>query len=1300
MPVRSTRAARPAAPRHRLERPAPPRRRRTALLAVTALAFSTTLGSVLAASPARAAGPWYVAPGGANGASCLSAAAPCATLSGVLAKPGFQAGDTVNVAAGTYADRPLVTKAVKVVGGGAGATFTGSASTTAGWALAVNAGTATVELQNVTLTGGSYQAGGALPVVSGNVRTTNVSITNSRSTAGGGAYLWAGSATLTMTGGEVSGNRATATGANLGWGGAFYVGAGTSLTLDGTTVRDNVADGAGKAYGLGGAILNVGSTTVRNATLRGNESTGPSGTSFGGAIYHNGPSLVLADDHFIANRSAIGGALATAQPVTATNLDFNGNSALAGGAVYPAASYTQTGGSMTGNSASTNYGGAIYAPATASAPTSLSLTGVSLTGNTAASAGGALYATANVTTTIRDGVVAGNSSQSGGGIFSSGTITVRDSRITDNAASFQGGGLTNGSTVVADTPSASVIDTVVTGNSAAVAGGGLQNLTRATLAVTGGRIEGNSAAGGGGIVVGDASTTTLTRATVSGNTATSLGGAGVFNAGNLSVARSVLNANQAFGSNGIGGAIYSGSSTANATTTLQVDASTLSANQAYGGSAVVVHSTGSGATNTATIARSTIHGNTSTSQYGAIEQVGRPVTITDSTITGNAAAAGGAGGLATGTPAGGGVSGTVFAGNTPKACSGPVVNNGGNHAGPGDTGCGVATSADPELGPLADNGGPTPTRLPSASSPLLDRLTCGAGADQRGTARPQGAKCDIGAVEREQVAPTVDAPGHVDLAVGSPADPAATVTASGSPEPSLAATGVPAGLTFTDNGDGTGTLSGTPAAGTGGVHTVRVTATNEAGSGHADIEVEIVEAPELSGPTASTYTVGEPGGPDVFEQTGGHPVATITTGSDLPAGVDLADNGDGTGTLAGTPAPGTGGEYAVTVEGSNGTGPDATWPFALTVEEAPSLDLPAATGARVGTASTIDLTVAGFPHPETSAEGLPAGLVVDGDALTGTPEPGTGGVHEVTLTATNGVGDDATASTTLTVEEAASVDGPAAVRFVAGRPGSFTYAAGGFPVAALSVTGSLPAGVTFVDNGDGTATLAGTPTAVGEHTVTVRAANGVGTAASLEVTVVVAPPVAITTTSLPDAAVGTAYDVTVGVTGGDAPYTFSLASGSLPAGLQLSPDGRISGSPTGDPGTSTFTVKVTDGGTPKASDTRQLSITVGKGATSLVGGPVVILGNVLVGGELTAVLTGGFPGGPVAGATVTFRGTNAMLGDPLLCTATTDANGVARCKPSLIGITQVLLLVPSVKIAYAGSARWQPSSTVVVKRLG
>lgn len=54
----------------------------------------------------------------------------------------------------------------------------------------------------------------------------------------------------------------------------------------------------------------------------------------------------------------------------------------------------------------------------------------------------------------------------------------------------------------------------------------------------------------------------------------------------------------------------------------------------------------------------------------------------------------------------------------------------------------------PALGPLAANGGPTPTMLPSASSPLLGRGDCAMGdVDQRGRPRAVGPGCDIGAVE-------------------------------------------------------------------------------------------------------------------------------------------------------------------------------------------------------------------------------------------------------------------------------------------------------------------------------------------------------------------------------------------------------------------------------------------------------------------------------------------------------------------------------------------------------------------------
>jgi type II secretory pathway component GspD/PulD (secretin) len=84
----------------------------------------------------------------------------------------------------------------------------------------------------------------------------------------------------------------------------------------------------------------------------------------------------------------------------------------------------------------------------------------------------------------------------------------------------------------------------------------------------------------------------------------------------------------------------------------------------------------------------------------------------------------------------------------------------------------------------------------------------------------------------------------------------------------------------------------------------------------------------------------------------------------------------------------------------------------------------------------------------------------------------------------------------------------------------------------------------------------------------------------------------IGTTSLPDGIVGTAYSATLQSTGGTAPVTWSLGTGTLPAGLTLNPStGAITGTPTAA-GTSSINVTVTDSATPADSATTALSITV------------------------------------------------------------------------------------------------------------
>jgi hypothetical protein len=86
-----------------------------------------------------------------------------------------------------------------------------------------------------------------------------------------------------------------------------------------------------------------------------------------------------------------------------------------------------------------------------------------------------------------------------------------------------------------------------------------------------------------------------------------------------------------------------------------------------------------------------------------------------------------------------------------------------------DASCGFTAATDkqnagdPGLGPLANNGGPTQTRLPQTGSPLIDAIPIGScqadrasgiTTDQRGVSRPQGPGCDIGAVEVQQTVPT------------------------------------------------------------------------------------------------------------------------------------------------------------------------------------------------------------------------------------------------------------------------------------------------------------------------------------------------------------------------------------------------------------------------------------------------------------------------------------------------------------------------------------------------------------------
>ena len=151
-------------------------------------------------------------------------------------------------------------------------------------------------------------------------------------------------------------------------------------------------------------------------------------------------------------------------------------------------------------------------------------------------------------------------------------------------------------------------------------------------------------------------------------------------------------------------------------------------------------------------------------------------------------------------------------------------------------------------------------------------------------------------------------------------------------------------------------------------------------------------------------------------------------------------------------------------------------------------------------------------------------------------------------------------------------------------------ATGGTPPYAWSVTaGALPGGLTLNSAG----TISGTPSAAGAFNFTVQAQDSASNTASAVFGLTVASSLAIATPSpLPAGATGSAYSLALAATGGNPPYAWSVAAGSLPPGLTLSSTGTLSGSPTAA-GTYSFTAQVLDAASSGAS--LAYSLTIGSG---------------------------------------------------------------------------------------------------------
>jgi hypothetical protein len=254
-------------------------------------------------------------------------------------------------------------------------------------------------------------------------------------------------------------------------------------------------------------------------------------------------------------------------------------------------------------------------------------------------------------------------------------------------------------------------DVVVTGNSSIEDGGGIENA--GTLVLSDSAVRENAAGDlGGGVASGQRgqtpdATVVIERSTIAGNSS-SAGGGGIATHGALTVRESTVSDNVDGG-----GAIFVGGSG-----TALIENSTVSGNDEVGllvldGSAEVVSSTfaeNDGGEGAPGISNSSAPGS-------------EPAAVT--------------------------LTGTIVA----DGCSGEIASGGGNLDAEGTCGLDDPTdqsNVNPQLGALAENGGPTQTRAPLDGSPAIDAGgDSGPATDQRGIERPQGAAFDAGAVEVE-----------------------------------------------------------------------------------------------------------------------------------------------------------------------------------------------------------------------------------------------------------------------------------------------------------------------------------------------------------------------------------------------------------------------------------------------------------------------------------------------------------------------------------------------------------------------
>jgi hypothetical protein len=376
---------------------------------------------------------------------------------------------------------------------------------------------------------------------------------------------------------------------------------------------------------------------------------------------------------------------------------------------------------------------------------------------------------------------------------------------------------------------------------------------------------------------------------------------------------------------------------------------------------------------------------------------------------------------------------------------------------------------------------------------------------------------------------------------------------------------LPAGLSLASGGALTGT---TTAAGT---FNFSVAATDSGSNvGSANFSIVVNPAVSMAGSASIARTVNQTFSGAYTASGGTAALSYAVSAGTLPTGASVSTS---TGAITGTAT--AAGTASFTVTATDARGSTASTVVSYVISPTPAISL-ATPGGTVGQSYSQSIVFTGaLSSAILSAGSLPPGLTLQsgGTVLGGTPT--LAGTYNFTLGGTDSNGIAASASFSITITGPLTVT---ATTLPSGSPGTAystsVAAVGGTPPYSFSISaGSLPAGLSLQSGG----TIQGTPTASGTANFTVQvsdAASGVASRAfSIQIN---APPITISTTTLPGGNIGTSYTGTIQASGGAGTLNYSVTSGSLPAGLSLGASGVISGTPTTS-GVASFTVTVSDG---------------------------------------------------------------------------------------------------------------------------